>query len=41
MPNGKGKAKYNNGDYYEGTFLKGQRSGFGTYSFNRIYKYEG
>lgn len=41
MPNGSGQAHYNNGDIYQGDFINGQREGFGSYSFNKIYRYEG
>lgn len=41
QPHGFGKAVYNNGDVYEGEFVKGERSGNGTYNFNRVYKYVG
>lgn len=41
MPNGSGQAHYNNGDIYQGSFINGQREGYGSYVFNKIYRYEG
>jgi len=41
MPNGQGQAFYNNGDIFQGSFTSGQREGYGSYVFNRIYRYDG
>jgi hypothetical protein len=41
QPHGYGKAIYNNGDIYEGEFIRGERCGTGTYNFKQIYKYIG
>lgn len=41
QPHGFGRATYNNGDVYEGQFIKGERCGTGSYWFNKIYKYTG
>ena len=40
-PNGKGFARFKNGDTFEGEYVKGKRQGFGVYQFSDGEKYEG
>lgn len=40
-PNGKGRVQYENGDTYEGSFVKGLRNGEGTFTAADGARYEG
>ena len=40
IPNGQGRMRYKNGDVYEGNWVNGQRSGFGTWTHDQWGSYK-